>query len=272
MTLIPIISGVRERESRVKLGKKRWPQTVASEENIARAGRGGARKHVSAWFPCGRNPLTWTDKDLINTRLCNYSIIKVICPLVWMSRQDATCAPVGADKRKRAWEAQRGRLLMFEFNAWFSKPIFPSHVLIKYLFRLLLSLVFICLLFDNSFVIHWESNKLSRLSTKYHQEPHEIVNRPDIIVILFKLHCVRLELCNGTPAKLAESKGGSNTRKNVIFVCRDQIAWKQSESPVWGVWPWARIKKGDLKVTAKCQRHVGKWQKKNKKTAGVNSD
>lgn len=118
-------------------------------------------QHSSAWFPCGRNPLTWTDKDLINTRLCNYSIIKVICPLVWMSRQDATCAFVRGDERKRASEAQRGRLLMIEFNACFSKPIFfPSYTLIKYLYQLLYSPC-IHLLFDNSFVIHWESNKLS---------------------------------------------------------------------------------------------------------------
>lgn len=54
--------------------------------------------------------------------------------------------------------------------------------------------------------MHWESKKLSRLSTKYHQEPHEIVNRPDIIIILFKLHCIQLELCNGAPAKLAQSQ------------------------------------------------------------------
>lgn len=80
-----------------------------------------------------------------------------------------------------------------------------SHILIKIFVSAAQWLVFICLLVDNSFVMHWESKKLSRLSTKYHQEPHEIVNRLDIIIILFKLHCIQLELCNGAPVKLAQS-------------------------------------------------------------------
>lgn len=63
--------------------------------------------------------------------------------------------------------------------------------------------LFICLLLHNSFVIHWESKKPSVLGTKYHQEPREMVNRADIIVILSKLHCVQPRLRNGTPASLA---------------------------------------------------------------------
>lgn len=139
----------------------------------------GGRQHVSAWLPCGRNPLTWTDKDLINTRLCNYPIIKVICPLVWM--EPARCHVCLFLKWTRASEAQWARLppCTSEFNA----PL--SHVASwkkerkkKISVSASARLVFICLLVDNSFVMHWESKKLSRLSTKYHQEPHETVNRP----------------------------------------------------------------------------------------------
>lgn len=50
-----------------------------------------------------------------------------------MSRQDAACARVRADEREKKGgggcemlrEAKYARTLVFEFNAWFSKPIFP---------------------------------------------------------------------------------------------------------------------------------------------------
>lgn len=101
--LIPVIS--------VRCWKKsRW---VRLEE------RGGEPCSTSLWFPCGSNPLILTDKDLINTRLCNYSLIKVIWPLVWMSSQDAS---------RRGGGGERHEVLVFmsEFNASSSKPLVSS--------------------------------------------------------------------------------------------------------------------------------------------------
>lgn len=69
---------------------------MLEEKQLGEAGKwkvlpeksGGELQHVS-WFPCGSNPLILTDKDLINTRLCDHCFIKIIWPLVWMSSQDA---------------------------------------------------------------------------------------------------------------------------------------------------------------------------------------
>lgn len=58
---------------------------------------------------------------------------------------------------------------------------------------------------DKSFGIHWENNKTTASTTKYDREPHETVNRSDMVVILSQLYCVQRWLRNGGPAKLAES-------------------------------------------------------------------
>lgn len=92
--------------------------------------------------------------------------------------------------------------------------------------------LFVCLLLDKSFGIHWESNKTRASTTKYHQEPHEIVNRADTIVILSQLYCVQLRLRNGGPAKLAESSSRQIADAHLpnFRLLQDQIWWRPARA------------------------------------------
>lgn len=97
-----------------------WEYILVSDWGV------GGRQHASAW---GRNPLTWTDKDLMNTWLCNYSVIKVI--FVWVR-----CL------HKSTWEKEASEACTHEgwICPWiFQKPIFHLRMFI-YLFQLLFSL------------------------------------------------------------------------------------------------------------------------------------
>lgn len=112
-----------------------------------------------------------------------------------------------------------------------TQPTFSTSVLTKRWHRLMPSL-FVCLLLDKSFGIHWESNKTRASTTKYHQEPHEIVNRADTIVILSQLYCVQLRLRNGGPAKLAESSSRQIADAHLpnFRLLQDQIWWRPARA------------------------------------------
>lgn len=120
---------------------------------------GGEPCSTSRWFPCGSNPLILTDKDLINTRLCNYSLIKVIWPLVWMSSQGTS------------------RCSFSRLNLTLHPPNRLSHhVLMKASSELL--------------VLFWQLICYSLGTPKHHRAPRGTVNRPRIDTVLFKLHRV----------------------------------------------------------------------------------